>query len=412
MTTARQIKYLKKVKQFKKSEEESVKYKSFLDMGNNQDKAIYRKVPVSRKDKADKSRSKFQHPWLSKRPVVAEEIISSEAFRILLGDQLSPKYRVCLGRRKPDKTMTRLLDNFTPWVTQSREMADVPDSEASIYNYRGNPSSQYGKRVLRYLKTTSELENFDQMMAVSLLFGKDDLHGGNWGIVEIDGKKYAATVDHEHALRSGFDLYNLMYHYGHRKERLLTPEFVSACRQVAADYESKREEIKQAMAQCIAALDPKMVSWMLSIHSIMNTLDSNKKDLLSLSYQIEAEMAIKNGDVAAFREALVNLPLRYFPDKIDGRIRSLIVSMQNYRDGFNNPSGINLREFIRLRNFDNCDRLIGQIDYDKDCNMVLGEEISVTDPDDVKLESELLAVFDAVAKEKRDDKEHVASYRP
>ena len=239
MSTARQIKYLKEVKKFAESEQDNTKYKSFLDMGRNKNKVIVKKVPMSSKDFANPTKPKFQHPWLLKQPVSANELISSEAFRILLGEQFAPKYRVCGGG-----VVTRLLDNFTPWLNE-RDKINVSDAEAATLNYRGNHASKYGQSALSYLKATSEIENFNEMLAVCLLFGKDDLHGGNWGIVEVNGKRRAATVDHELALRPGFSLYDVLYHYHHRKERLLTPEFVSSCRAVIADYDAKKNLLKQ-----------------------------------------------------------------------------------------------------------------------------------------------------------------------
>lgn len=388
MSTTRKSKFVKKSEQFKESEEENVKYQSILEMGLQGGKSIFKKIPVSEKDFTRAGSPKFQAPWLRK-PVSKNEIISSEGFRILLGEQCSPKYRIYLNKDGETFTITKLLDHFTPWVHQIKKMPDLSEEEAKSFNFCGDHQSPYGKIFLKYLKATSVLDNFNRMIAVCLLFGKNDIHTGNWGVVDVDGKQYAATVDHEEAIREGFNLYDVLYKYRHRKERFLTTEFVSACRQVITDFDSNRTLLHEKMSGCaddfrLHQLDS------LSIDYVICVLEKNKIKLMNLTYQIEAEMAIVKGDVAAMRLALQSLPTNYFPEDIEEGIRSLFISMQNYRDGYISSSGMNFRTLIQRRKFIDCDIF----DPERD-------ELSV---EDLKKETELLSVYDDVARAKLSQK--------
>lgn len=206
MTTTRSIKYLKNADQFQKTSTNNKTIDGFLTMGNNDGKSFFKKIPTSSKDFTDINKPKFQHLWMSKQPVTVNEIVCSEPFRILLGDNFAPKYRIYMQHGEANLTVTRLLESFTPWVTLSDKAAPVNSDDAKKFGYlvKNDVHTEYDQYALSYLKTAASLPNFNQMVAVCLLFGKDDLHGGNWGVVEVNGKKYAATVDHGRGLEEGF----------------------------------------------------------------------------------------------------------------------------------------------------------------------------------------------------------------
>lgn len=393
MESSRKIEYLKDATFFKRSDEGSAKYKSFLEMGRNGGKAIFFKNTSSQSKK----------PWLSKQPVIANEIICSEAFRILLGKSFSPKYRISMGEEQYEKkVMTKLLPNFTPW-SELREKIDLIVDDSSFFKHRSDDERKlkYQKNALKYLNVTPKLRNFNRMVAVCLLFGKDDLHSGNWGVVNVDGTNYAATVDHGQALKKGFCMYGLLYSYGHRKEQVLTTQFVDACREVLADYELNKDAMKEVMAECIDEIKLNL-SKVPSIEDVMNALEFNKALLFNLSYQIEAELAIKKGNPSALRNALMNLPNSYFPKEEDDGIGSPatpIISKQNYSDGFLDCYGMSLRGFIKIRNI--CERDNLRSLYSSSNGVVTVQQGVQMSSEDIRIENELLAVYDEVEKDKR-----------
>lgn len=400
MFANRKIHYLKDSTQFSQPEPVDIHSNTaFLkNSGYFCYKSIFRKIPVSNKDRADPQKRKFQHVWLSRMSVVTAEIVCSEAFRLLLGDPFTPKYRIYVDPDGNVKTVSRLLDNFTPWDDACAAMIAVKSEGAPLLNFRGDPDSDYGKRSIAYLKTAASLENFNRMLAVNLLFGKDDLHGGNWGIVEINGKRYAGSVDNERTFKWGIGIVSLLYISDHRKEQLLTIAFVTACRELIADYELKKPALMQLMTDCIKSIKS-IIHVGISIDEAMRVLEYNKTCLIHLTWQIEAEIAIKRGDAMALQEALRQLPVAYFPADENCSIGSPIISMQNYRNGYLDLNNLSLRGFIKLRLFDDSD--LEDHYYFENGVLQRGEKLALTSPEDVRIEKELLAVYDAVEQEKR-----------
>ena len=392
----RKINYVKSADQFSVSDEGKVQCQEFLEMGNaSQRKSIMKKIPSDPSNASEANKPKYLHLWMSKSPANAREVISSEGFILMLGEHCSPKYRVYVDHNGSRYVVTKWLAHFTPWIKISEYLAEIDEAEAATLNYHGDCKTPYGQYIFQYLKITSVLPNFNKVIAVCLLFGKEDINAGNWGIVEVNGKQFAATVDHGLALGGRFNLHRVLEHYGHRKEQFLTDEFVSACREVIAEYDAKKNLLQEIMSDCINSLKGSLYA--PAIDELMRVLENNRNDLTNLSFQIEAEMAINNGDAAALSCALHNLPCNYFKIDEDPDVGQIIISMQsNSTTSMGDPNGSSLRALIQRRKFDDCE--------------VAANDANMSDQD-IMIKSELLAVYNEVAASKRPKESSASMHR-
>ena len=408
--TKTRIHYIKDEHQFLEIYDK-MKYIKITTLGINSGKSIFQKIPTTEKEFANPDHPKFKYHWISKDSTSLNEIISSEPFRILLGEQFAPKYRFTIKDAKLYRTMSKLLDHFTPWCQVPKVDIEVNSEEAKQLGYMGSQLDKhkpYNKYALAYLKAVSEIENFNRMLAVSLLFGKDDLHPGNWGIVEIDGRKYAATIDHEHA----FQYIGLKYvlRSGHRKEQLLSKNFVLTCRSIVDEFEQKKEMLREKISDCIAEINKHNVKIdnIPVVDYLIAILETNKCALYNLAFQIEAEIAIKQGNHEDLHTALLALPENYFPDPGKPIPSQVIISMQNHYDGSINTEFNSFDRFIILRKWNTIidDSKIIRVSHSENGTINVKFKKSSTIPfekteSDIKIEKELLSVYDEIYQSKR-----------
>lgn len=405
-TTKRKFPNLfKDFSKFAVSYQDNEKYRNILNTGKNnkshdrrlEDKKIIKKIPVAKKDKENPNKAKFNYLWIAKQQPKKEtinELLCGEPIRMLLGEDLAPKYRIVKDKKTNTIwTITRMLKDF-------RTISEILKSKALPESYKNYCNS--------YFELTSELVKFNKMVAVCLLFGKDDLHLNNWGAIDKEGKKYAATVDHGMGLTKGFSLYEMLYKYGHRKEQFLTPEFADNCKAVVKEFEQNRDQLKQSFISGIKSVS-KVFNNVPTIQTVMEILDYNKHQLEQLAYQIEAEIAINEGNPIKLRNALQNLDKEYVPlNELKEIPTGDMLSQQNYRDGFVDGAK-NFKQLIQTRLCKDCDQFffyLNRID-NPDCYTISNEYQELMTEEDQKIEQNLLAVYNEIAQAKNPNK-HVA----
>lgn len=251
-------------------------------------------------------KKKNQTMWLGKVQSLEEmvnELILGEAFRLMLGNDCAPKYRVMISRAK--YTISKLLENFEQFFDDEKK---------------------YNKD--QYIQTIANIKDFQRMVAVCLLFGKEDLHFGNWGCIVRGEERKAATVDHGKTFFkiNGTLIYQYLYKCGHRKEMFLDKAFISACKQVIIDFDNKRQAIEAACKEGLIAAQ--MVSdpdfKLKSIEEVMEILQYNRNQLMNLYHHIKCEMAIATNNGEKLKKNAAKFTKEY---KNFG-----IISLQNNRD--------------------------------------------------------------------------------
>ncbi|MFN7039131.1 MAG: hypothetical protein ACK4OM_06185 [Alphaproteobacteria bacterium] len=296
-----------------------------------EDKKFVKKTPET-ETSLDSQKKKFTYKWIKKHQDSFEtfrEIVSSEVFRMFLGEDLAPKYRIIKDSKSDNiYSVTKILNNFRSYCDISK--AHKPDFEQKskgtaehlkVKSY----AAEHIVKTSSFIKTVDELENYHEFIAVNILLGKSDLHSGNWGVVEKQGNKYAATVDHGRALEEVSDISKFTSN-GHRKEFLLTKKFIAACRKVIEQYDDQKQEILKAMLKAKNEISEVFLGTLLYVardtkkrilweekqindryQLYVDTMESNRKFLEFLIVQIELELTIIEGNPNDFRKKLAGL---------------------------------------------------------------------------------------------------------
>lgn len=255
----------------------------------------YKAYTYSDREKGHKvSDSKFQSCWFVKleceEEQITSEIVVSEAFRVMMrSKELAPKSRVGVLDGKK-YTLSKKIKNFKVWASLV-SVEKIPDLRVQEHD-------PYAR---------AELVNYYHMMAVSLLLGQHDLHSGNWGVVEEEGKKWAAVIDHGRSIVDG--------HIQRGEEilrwlnnpfstaPLLTKEFVDALYAVAQEAEEKKLSLRKAFAEGLerAQLADLKGSSTITLDSLLYDLEHNISFLKKAAFFIEIQNAIFTLDLDVFQ---------------------------------------------------------------------------------------------------------------
>ena len=120
-------------------------------------------------------REEYGSLWFVKheKEQLTSEVVIAPAFKIMMQrENLAPDIRV-VAREDTKFTLSKKIDGF---IVRS-SLINFPPKSANFFVPAG-------------------IVNYHHMLAVSLFLGQRDVHGGNWGVVEEAGKKWAAVIDH------------------------------------------------------------------------------------------------------------------------------------------------------------------------------------------------------------------------
>jgi|GEM_PF-6987546 len=277
--------------------------------GRNQ-KTFLHKAP-----KPGKTSTNSRH-WIAKNQPAEEtarEIIMGEAFRIMLGNDAAPKYRVMKTESNSVLSLSRTLLNFNQFFYEGVRSTDLASSiNETLLN---NPGIEY-------------------MLAVAILFAKDDMHTGNWGMVNTPNGLIASTVDHGKTL-AGLSLKDAMYGYvckhGFRKELIVNRNFIKACEDAIAHFDRNEGAIKQACQQGILAATKAFGSRVcINVEDAMAIIHKRREEMADLMTHIKCELAV-----------IENNPeeLKLNASKFSADYRGFgIFSFQSNRDGHYNAN--------------------------------------------------------------------------
>jgi hypothetical protein len=382
------------------------RHELLLNNGQTAIKKFLTKIPVKPKDLAEPNRTKFKSLWIAKlqqNDETINEVIIAEAFRIMLGSDYAPKYR-------------SIIDDETKKIWSISKILEDFESAQEMIGINGKEIIDDKKLIPEYIRITENLEGFEKMLAVNLLFGKNDIHLGNWG----KAKKHAATVDHGQADGKPFNISVVMNESMHLKERIATHKFIIACREVASEFVQKQTQIKDSLykAKEAAAIvfEPKALP---DIEELIKKLNGNSNQLITLAAQIEAELAIISGDPIKLRQALENIDATYLPLQTNEKITqegNFPIISQRTSSGFTGYG--NFIELIATRLCDD----YSKISEFKVIKSTLGKDPQATrfqfnanftkripdnirekllDPKNQQIEKELMDVYEEVAKTKQ-----------
>jgi hypothetical protein len=239
---------------------------------------------------------KFKYPWFvkleSEEEQVTSEIIVSEAFRVMMkAKELAPKSRV--GVRNGKKyTLSKKIDGFNVWASL------VSVEKAALF----------GCDIEQDPYPRTALVNYYHMLAVCVLLGQHDLHSGNWGVIEKEGEKWAAVIDHGRSIVDGHiqrrgDLILSWLNNPLSTAPLLTKEFVDALNIVAQEAEEKKHLLRDAFADGLERAQRANLkgSSTITLDSLLDDLEHNINFLRKAAFFIEAQIAIYALDWNAFQ---------------------------------------------------------------------------------------------------------------
>ena len=171
------------------------------------------------------------------------------------------------------------------------------------------------------MEITENLTGYEEMLVITLLLGRYNSAVGNWGVIEDNGNRFAATLDYGEATNWGaFDcVQRLLSSLGyHCYERMVTEKFLKACEKIIEKFEENYDQIEKELLKGIEAAEAvyPWYGWRFipTVNDVMRIFTTNKRVLKHLCHQIRAELAIANNDAPSFQTALEKLDPAYkFP---------------------------------------------------------------------------------------------------
>lgn len=265
-----------------------------------QNTKILKKIPLLGESP---TKNKFNAHWFAKHQPpehAIREIVTEDVFRILSGKERAAKVRLMRDEKTSEiYSISKLFKNFKTFYDLSQEKKDA--DSIKLYD--------------TYMRITENLQGYEEMLAITLLLGRDDCHNLNWGVVTQDNNKFAVTFDYGLAANGSFSIYKLMSKCTHFRERIVCEKFLTVCERIIEKFTQNHNEIEKALLRGIKAAETAFASCEIpSLDKIMGIFTNNKRQLTHLCHQIRTELAISKGDPEAFENSIKELDLAYqFP---------------------------------------------------------------------------------------------------
>jgi len=215
--------------------------------------------------------------WVAKKQEEREtvnEMITGDLFRIILGVEAAPKYRLTTDENNELVSLSRVLPNF-------QQLDSASQSEVR------------------------EIENFEYMLATCLIFGKKDMHTANWGyITSASGEKKAATIDHGQTLAESprWCLQTYVQIYNIPRNIIVNEHFLQACQDAITHFKAQQDIMFTSCQKSIADLNAVMSDCKKTPEEIMTLLNQNIEELKDLCHHLHCELAIVNNQPERLKE--------------------------------------------------------------------------------------------------------------
>lgn len=288
-----------------------------IEQGRNPGKRIMAKAL---KDGDDPRKAKYAARWLRKSCPIDEylpEICCYPMMQLLCGEDCSPKYRLYRAEDGKLYIMSKMLPNFIPAFTLfeqiKKECADKGDIDIR-------------SAIKQRMQTVYDLPNIPNIIAASLLIGRTDVHGGNWGVIQDkDGADKAATIDFGKGLRP-CSLYEMFAMFDKLDALFFSEQCVETLLRTVEIFKTKRAFFQQSLEAGYAAVEmvahDELEAWRSTLISglsiststkcktpeeAMAVLDQNADFMVRYAQRVSAWLAIKEADIDKFAVALYHI---------------------------------------------------------------------------------------------------------
>ncbi len=204
-------------------------------------KKVLKKIPLPGEDN---SKKKFNWRWIAKLQPddhSIKEIIVGEIFPLMAGKEYAAKARLMKDERTGEiYIISKFFEDFK--IAYSAISANFSSKR------RMEDHEDYNER----LKLTETLEGYEEMLLVSLLTGRYDVHSANWGIVS--GNR-VVTFDYGASIQKGLSIQKLLDNWKHPFERIVCDKFLNIAEKVIEKFEKNHDEIEQALLRAIEAAE-------------------------------------------------------------------------------------------------------------------------------------------------------------